>query len=118
MSEDLIPESVNPQYIHDERLFSKFPQKIQVQNMLCTKIVLNVKTKTHFCTQHVLNFYFLGNSMNNLLTYCGLTEVGIRASEKDLPVYHLLHAWIALNEFCPKVSSSAQFDVEKSDSIV
>ena len=54
MSEDLIPESVNPQY--DERLFIKFPQKIQVQNMLYTKIVLNVKTKTHFCTQHVLNF--------------------------------------------------------------
>ena len=30
-------------------------RKIQVQNMLCTKIVLNVKTKTknNFCTNHV-----------------------------------------------------------------
>ena len=56
--------------------------------------------------------------MNNPLTYCELTEVGIRASDKDLHVYLLLHTWIALNEFCPKISSSAQFVVEKSDSIV
>ena len=46
--------------------------------MLLTNIVLNVKTKT----QHVVNSYFLGNSMNNVLSYCGLTD----ASEKDLPV--------------------------------
>ena len=26
------------------------------------------KNKTNFCTQHVLNLYFLGNSMNNLFT--------------------------------------------------
>ena len=43
-SEALIFEPVNPQY--DERLFIEFPQKIQVQNMLCTNIVLNVNTKT------------------------------------------------------------------------
>ena len=56
--------------------------------MLCTNIVLNVKTKTknNFCTQHVLNLYFSGNSMNNLLSYCGLTDARMRASEKDLPV--------------------------------
>ena len=29
-------------------------RKIQVENMLCTKIVLNAKTKNNFCTQHVL----------------------------------------------------------------
>ena len=37
------------------------------QNMFCA------------CTFH-------GNSMNNLLSYCGLIDVKIRASDKDLPV--------------------------------
>ena len=44
------------------------------------------KTKNNFCTQHVVNLYFSGNSMNNLLSYCGLTDARMRASEKDLPV--------------------------------
>ena len=54
--------------------------------MSYTNIVLNVKTKTktNFCTQHVLNLYFSSNSMNNLSSYCGLTDARIRASEKDL----------------------------------
>ena len=50
--------------------------------MLCTNIVLNVK----FCTQHVRNMFFSGNSMKNLSSYCGLTDARMRASEKDLPV--------------------------------
>ena len=29
---------------------------------------------------------FHGNSMNNLLSYCGLIDAKIRASDKDLPV--------------------------------
>ena len=45
------------------------------------------KQKTIFvhnnCTQHN---NFSGNSMNNLLSYCGLTDARMRASEKDLPV--------------------------------
>ena len=60
--------------------------------MLCTNIVLNVKTKTkknNFCTQHVLNLYFSCNSMNNLSSYCGLTDARMRASEKNLPVIKL-----------------------------
>ena len=44
------------------------------------------KQKNTFCTQHVLNLYFSGNSMNNLLSHCGLTDARMRASEKDLPV--------------------------------
>ena len=44
------------------------------------------KQKNNFCTQHVLNLYILGNSMNNLLSYCGLTDARMRASEKDLPI--------------------------------
>ena len=42
--------------------------------------------QNNICTQHVLNLYFSGNSMNNLLSYCGLTDARMRASEKDLPV--------------------------------
>ena len=44
VSEALILESVNPQY--DKRLVIEFPKEKQVHNMLCTNIVLNVKTKT------------------------------------------------------------------------
>ena len=56
--------------------------------MLCTNIVLNVKTKTknNFCTQHVLSLYFSGDPMNNLLSYCGLTDSRMRTSDTDLPV--------------------------------
>jgi hypothetical protein len=61
------------------------------ENMLCTKNVLNARN--NFCTQHVLPRFELGifmyqtfNSMNNLLSYCGLFDAKIRASDKDLPV--------------------------------
>ena len=40
--------------------------------------------------EHVLPLFFAcsfhGNSMNNLLSYCELIHVKIRASDKDLPV--------------------------------
>ena len=51
LSEALILASTNPQY--DKTLFIE----LRVQYMLCTQIVLNVKTKPKFnlCTQHVLN---------------------------------------------------------------
>ena len=70
------------------RACSLISRKIQVYNMLCTNIALNVKTKTNnnFCTQHVVNLYFWGNSMNNLLSYCELTDTRMRASERDLSV--------------------------------
>ena len=55
--------------------------------MLCTKVILNVKTKTNFCAQHILNLYF---SCTELLIqstmHCGLTDARMSASEKDLPV--------------------------------
>jgi len=61
------------------------------ENMLCTKIVLNVRN--NFCTQHVLPRFELAiimhwtrNIMNNLSSYCGLVDAKIRASDKDLPV--------------------------------
>jgi hypothetical protein len=30
--------------------------------------------------------------MNNLLSYCGLTDARMRASEKDLPVLQITHS--------------------------
>ena len=40
--------------------------------------------------EHVLlmfcAFSFHGNSMSNLLSYCGLIDAILRASDKDLPV--------------------------------
>ena len=56
--------------------------------MLCTKIVLLFLFwhSKNICTQDVVNLYFSWNSMNNLLSYCGLTDARMRASEKDLPV--------------------------------
>ena len=42
------------------------------------------------CSAHVLPMFcvcsFHDNSMNNLLSYCGLVDATISASEKDLPV--------------------------------
>ena len=66
------------------------PPKIQVQNMLCTNIVLNVKTKTKKPI-FVHNMFWTCNSMNNLLSYCGLTDSKMRASDTDLPVYCLIY---------------------------
>ena len=43
----------------------------------------NVHDMFWACNVHVLNFC---NSMNNLLSYCGLVDASISASEKDLPV--------------------------------
>ena len=67
-------------------------KKIQVDNMLSTNIVLNVKTKTKqkqslytTCCELV----FFGDSMNNLFSCCGLTEARMRAAEKDLPVHKI-----------------------------
>ena len=46
----------------------------------------NKNKKNNFCTQLVVNLYFGGNSMNNLLSYCGLIDARMRASIKELPV--------------------------------
>ena len=59
LSKALIFASINPQY--DNRLFMEL-----VLPMFCT------------CSFH-------GNSMNNLLSYCGLVDARISAFEKVLP---------------------------------
>ena len=45
-----------------------------------------VDIQNNICTQHVLNLYFSGNSMNNFSSYCGLTDSRMRASDTDLPL--------------------------------
>ena len=64
-SEALILASTNPQY--NKRLFielqvqyMKIASSEHAQNMLCTQIVQNVKTKTltNLCTQHVQSLQF------------------------------------------------------------
>jgi hypothetical protein len=55
------------------------------------------KTTTTTWAEHVLPMFcfcsFLGNSMNNLLSYCGLIDAKIRASDKDLPVTIAPNFW-------------------------
>ena len=38
------------------------------------------------CSELGIFMYWTGDSMSNLLPYCGLVDVRISASEKDLPV--------------------------------
>ena len=64
--------------------------------MLRTKIVLNVKTKQKqqfvytTCSAGILSLQF-SRTMNNLLSYCGLVDAKIRASDKDLPVSNKIY---------------------------
>ena len=67
VSEALIFESFNSQC--DKTLFIESTEK-----------------KSNFCTQHVLNLYFSGDSMNSLSSYCGLKDSKMRASDTDLPI--------------------------------
>ena len=38
------------------------------------------------CSELVVFTHWTGKSMNSLLSYCGLVDVRINASDKDLPV--------------------------------
>ena len=66
--------------------------KLQAQNMLCTQIVFlflywhSEQFMYTTCSELVVFMYWTRNSMNNLLSYCGLVDARISASEKDLPV--------------------------------
>ena len=58
--------------------------------MLCTNIVLNVKTKTKKQLLHTTccELVFFGEFNEQSLVVLWLTEARMRASEKDLPVQH------------------------------
>ena len=83
-SEALILASVNPQY--DKRLFIEFPEKYKFRTCCAQKLSFCFDIQNNICTQHVVNLYFSWNSMNNLSSYCGLSDARMRASEKDLLV--------------------------------
>ena len=52
----------------------------QKQKTIC---VHNMFSK---CSELVFFMYWTGKSMSNLLSFCGLVDVRMNASDKDLPV--------------------------------
>ena len=93
----IIPVSIYLELTHnmttDCSLIPDFStRKIQVENPLCTKIVflfLFWHTKQFLyttCSQLVIFLYRSRESMNNLSSYCGLTDSRMSASDTDLPV--------------------------------
>ena len=93
MSEALILELDNPQY--DDRLFIDLQLLTQkntnsercVQRLLfeCQNKIIKQFLYTT-CSELVFFWERSRKSMNNLLSYCGLTHVRTNPSEKDLPV--------------------------------
>ena len=55
------------------------------------------QNKKQFGTQHV-NIFWTRNSMNNLLSDCGLVDTRISASEKDLSLHKKLWMWDRLKQ--------------------
>ena len=88
LSEAFILTSNDPKY--DKRLFIYLPvQYVKTtssengENMLCTQIVFSFLL---MFSELVVFMYWTSESMNNLLSYCGLVAERIRPSNKDLPV--------------------------------
>ena len=56
------------------------------------------------CSELVIFIYWTGKSMNNILSYCGLVDVRINASDKDLPVSMFIQMfaleWLGLKDNC------------------
>ena len=94
VSEALILESVNPQY--DDQLFIELQvqykqEKYKIRTCCVQKLFFaffwhSKQFLYTTCSELVFFSYCTRNSMNNLLSYCGLTDARISASEKDLPV--------------------------------
>ena len=83
MSEALIFASTNPQY--DDRLFTVHENcklRIPAEHNAYTNCFFVLT----FRTIYVYNMFWTLNSINNLLSNCGLVDAKIRASDKDLPV--------------------------------
>ena len=92
MSEAFTLASTNPQY--DKRLFiDLWVQYMKTSSEHVVYISCSEcqnKNKKQFvyttCSELVVFMYWAGKSMNNLLSYCGLVDPRISASDKDLPV--------------------------------
>ena len=77
--------------------FNTWKQQAQNMGRTCSAqklfFVIVLTSKTIFvqnmfskCSELVVFMYWIGKSMNNLLSYCGLVDPRISASDKDLPV--------------------------------
>jgi hypothetical protein len=93
MSEALIFASTNPQY--DNRLFielwvqyMKIPNSEHVAYKNCFLLMFWHSEQFMYttCSELGIFMYWTCNSMSNLLSYYGLFDARISASEKDLPV--------------------------------
>ena len=108
-SEALILALTNPQY--DIRLFIE----LQVQYMKiassehCSEHVAYIncsecqnKNKEHFvytaCSELGIFMYWTCNSINNLLSYCGLVAARISTSDKDLPYQLMISSFCLLSK--------------------
>jgi hypothetical protein len=87
-SEALILASLNPQY--DKRLFIEL--QVRYMKIASSEHVVYIncsecQNKKQFvyttCSELTSFMYWTRNSMNNLLSYCGLVDAKIRASDKD-----------------------------------
>ena len=93
MSEALIHGSTNPQY--DKRLFLdllvQYMKTTSSEHVVYTNCFLSFFWHSEqfmytTCSELVVFMYWTSKSMNNLLSYCGLVDPRISASDKDLPV--------------------------------
>ena len=96
VSEALILESVNPQYA--KKFFIDFPEKYKFRTC-CVQI----RYKCCFECQNKKNVHnmlstciFLGIQWT-LLSYCGLTDSRMRASDTDLPVWNRVHEFLVFS---------------------
>ena len=83
LSKALILASTNPQY--NKRLFIE----LRVQYMKITSSEHVVYINCSECQNKNKEQFITHNSMNNLLSCCGLVDARIRAFDKDLPVTNI-----------------------------
>ena len=90
-SEALSLESVNPQYSNRHWLLTSVQEKYKFRTCCVQKLFWMPKKQTKnnslytTCSELVFFLYWSQESMNNL-SYRGLTDSRMSASEKDLPV--------------------------------
>jgi hypothetical protein len=58
------------------------------------QLIMLLSPVANFKHHHLVFMYWTRNSMNNLLSYCGLVDARISDSEKDLPVQSRWWGWI------------------------
>ena len=94
-SETLILASVNPwEIVHWIP-----PKNTSLEHVVYKIFCFCFDIQNNICTQLVINLYFSWNSMNNLSSYCGLTDSRMRASDTDLPVQVLWKGQTLQNNF-------------------